>query len=174
MEVRVLGPVQVVDGDHIIEIGPKERLVLARLVAARGRGVADDVLIDVLWGDRPPETARKTVQGYVHRLRRAIGNRSVVRVDNGYLLNPTIDVDIDMVESAVADGRQAAADGRLDDAAELFQQARHRFRGEALGELEDDPSSAGLRRQLAELELTVEEARLAQRARSWQPPQRDW
>ena len=61
---------------------------------------------------------------------------------------------------AIADGRQAAADGRLAEAAELFQQARHRFRGEALGELEDDPACAGLRRQLAELELTVEEERL--------------
>ena len=152
-----MGPVQVVDGDHVIEIGPKERLVLARLVAGRGRGVSDDVLVDVLWGDRPPPTARKTLQGYVHRLRRAIGSGAVVRVDNGYLLSPTIDVDVDVVESAIADGRQAAADGRLADAAELFQLAAHRFRGEALVELEDDPACAGLRRQLAELELTVEE-----------------
>jgi DNA-binding SARP family transcriptional activator len=149
-----------VDGDHIVEIGPKERLVLARLVAARGRAVPDDVLVDVLWGDRPPATARKTVQGYVHRLRRAIGNRNVVRVDNGYLLSPTVDVDIDVVESAVADARRAAADGRLDEADELFHQARHRFRGDALGELGDDPTCAGLRRQLAELELMVEEERL--------------
>ena len=38
VEVRVLGPVQVVDGDHVIEIGPKERLVLARLVASARPG----------------------------------------------------------------------------------------------------------------------------------------
>jgi predicted ATPase/DNA-binding SARP family transcriptional activator len=160
VEVRVLGPIQVVDGDRVVEIAPQERLVLARLVAARGRSVSDDVLVDALWGEQPPATARKTLQGKVHRLRQAIGNDAVVRSNGGYRLGPTVDVDIDDVERLVAEGRRAIADGLRDEAAEQFRRAESRFRGEALGELHDDPTSAGLRGQLAELELTVEEERL--------------
>ena len=155
-----MGPVQLVDGDQIVELAPTERLVLARLVAARGRSVSDDVLIDALWGAQPPATARKTLQGKVHRLRQAIGDGAIVRSNGGYRLGPTVDVDVDAVERLVAEGRRAVADASLDTAAELFQQAVTRFRGEALGELLDDPACAGLRGQLAELELTVEEERL--------------
>ena len=39
--------------------------------------------------------------------------------------------------------------------------AHHRFRGEPLRELDDDPTMAGLRRQLAELDLSCDEERLA-------------
>ena len=161
MEVQVLGDLRVVDRDRVIELGPKERLVLARLVAAHGRVVPDDVLVDVLWGEQPPPSARKTLQGYVHRLRRALGIDGVVRVGTGYALSPTIEVDIDVVESELADGRQAAVEGRLDEAASLFRRAHHRFRGEPLRELDDDPTMAGLRRQLAELDLACDEERLA-------------
>ena len=160
MELQVLGPLRVVDGDRVIEIGPRERVVLARLAAAQGRAVPDDVLVDVLWLDRPPSSARKTLHGYVHRIRRAMGSSAIERTDTGYRLGEDLNVDIDVVESIVAEGRQAVADGRQDAAAELFQQAGEMFRGEALRELEDDPSTAGLRRQLTELEMTVTEERL--------------
>jgi predicted ATPase/DNA-binding SARP family transcriptional activator len=156
-----LGPVEVVDGDDVLGVGAKERRLLARLVAARGRSVPDDVLIDVLWGDHPPPSARKTVQGHVHRLRRLIGDDAVVRKGGGYRLASTVAVDIDDVEHLVAMGRRAVADGWFDEAAEHFSRAGQRFRGVALGELEDDAWSAGLRGQLVELELSVEEERLA-------------
>jgi predicted ATPase/DNA-binding SARP family transcriptional activator len=157
MEVRVLGPVQVVDGDRLISLRPNERVVIARLVAARGRAVSDDVLIDVLWGDAPPASARKTLHGYVHRIRRAVGADSVVRGTGGYRLAPTVTVDIDRLDEAVVEARRAVADGLLGEAVELFRQARSLFRGEVLSELRDDPAAAGLRRRVAELELTVNE-----------------
>jgi predicted ATPase/DNA-binding SARP family transcriptional activator len=160
VELQVLGPLRVVDGDRVIEIGPKERVVLARLAAAQGRVVPDDVLVDVLWLGRPPSSARKTLQGYVYRIRRAMGSSAIERTDTGYRLGDDVDVDIDVVESIVAEGRQAVADGRQDAAAELFKQAGELFRGDALRELDDDPSTAGLRRQFTELEMTVAEERL--------------
>jgi hypothetical protein len=64
VELRALGPFQVVDGATTVALGPKEQLVLARLVAARGRTVSLDVLADVLWGDHPPASWRKTMQGF--------------------------------------------------------------------------------------------------------------
>jgi class 3 adenylate cyclase len=53
---RVLGPLEVVDeSDRAVVVGgPKERLVLAVLLARVNSPVSVDVLIDALWGDRPP------------------------------------------------------------------------------------------------------------------------
>ena len=54
--------------------GPKQRLVLAMLLAEPNRVVSVDRLVDALWGDYPPETARHTVQSYVSELRKALGS----------------------------------------------------------------------------------------------------
>ena len=45
--------------------GPKQRFVLARLLAEPNRLVSLDRLVDGLWGEEPPESARHTIQGYV-------------------------------------------------------------------------------------------------------------
>ncbi|MCC5578827.1 winged helix-turn-helix domain-containing protein, partial [Microtetraspora sp. AC03309] len=74
MEFRVLGPLEVYDGDgRPVEVGgPRQRAVLARLLVAGGQLVAVDTLIDDLYKDAPPATALATVQSYVSHLRRAI------------------------------------------------------------------------------------------------------
>ena len=50
----------------------KQRAVLAMLLLRAGEVVATDALIEGLWGERPPPTARGTVQVYVSQLRRAL------------------------------------------------------------------------------------------------------
>ena len=60
-----------------------------------------------------------------------MGSSAIERTDTGYRLGDDLNVDIDVVESIVAEGRQAVADGRQDAAAELFQQAGEMFRGDA-------------------------------------------
>ena len=68
---RVLGPLEVLDGDRPVAVGgPKERLVLALLLARVNSPVSVDALVDAVWGDRPPRTAERTVHAYVARLRR--------------------------------------------------------------------------------------------------------
>ena len=46
--------------------------MLALLVLRAGEVVSRDALVDALWGDDPPATAVKTLQGYVARVRRAL------------------------------------------------------------------------------------------------------
>src|SRR5689334_1598218 len=70
MAIGVLGPL-VVDGES--SISPRDRVVLSVLVVRRGEFVAPDVLADALWGDAPPASAAKVVQGCVSRLRRLLG-----------------------------------------------------------------------------------------------------
>ena len=69
----MLGPLEVAGPDGRVRIGgAKERLVLALLVLRAGEVVSRDALVDALWGDDPPATAVKTLQGHVARVRRAL------------------------------------------------------------------------------------------------------
>ena len=59
LRISLLGPVKVeVDGE-IVAIAPKPRLLLARLAMNAPRPVSRGALIEALWTDDPPETARK-------------------------------------------------------------------------------------------------------------------
>ena len=71
--VRVLGPLEVmVDGKPADLGGPRQRCVLARLIAERGRVVSADRLIEDLYADEAPPRALAAVQSYVSHLRRAL------------------------------------------------------------------------------------------------------
>jgi len=75
MEFRVLGPLEVVGEDGPVALGgPKQRAVLAHLILRANHVVPADLLIDELWGEDPPETARNTLQTYVYRLRKLLGD----------------------------------------------------------------------------------------------------
>ena len=71
--VRVLGPLEVaVDGVPADLGGPRQRCVLARLIAGHGRVVSADRLIEDLYADEAPPRALAAVQSYVSHLRRAL------------------------------------------------------------------------------------------------------
>ena len=61
-----------VDGAHADVGGPRQRCVLARLIAAQGRVVSADRLIEDLYSDEAPPRALAAVQSYVSHLRRAL------------------------------------------------------------------------------------------------------
>ncbi|HEX3785899.1 MAG TPA: BTAD domain-containing putative transcriptional regulator [Pseudonocardiaceae bacterium] len=69
----VLGPVQVlVDGRPVPVGSPGVGSLLVLLVRAANQVVSAARIIDGLWGDNPPATARTIVHGYVSRLRRLL------------------------------------------------------------------------------------------------------
>lgn len=71
----VLGPVQLLGGARATPLGgPGMRGVLAMLLLNPNEVVPIDEIIDALWGDEVPETARTIVHGYVSRLRRKLGH----------------------------------------------------------------------------------------------------
>ena len=74
MDYRILGPLEVADGDRPVALGgERQRAVLGHLLLHRNEVVASERLIDELWGERPPPTAGKILQNYVSQLRRALG-----------------------------------------------------------------------------------------------------
>jgi DNA-binding SARP family transcriptional activator len=71
--IRVLGPLEVtVDGDAADVGGPRQRCVLARLIAEHGQVVSADRLIEDLYADEAPPKALAGIQSYVSHLRSAL------------------------------------------------------------------------------------------------------
>jgi DNA-binding SARP family transcriptional activator len=103
VEVRILGPFEVVSGTAPITIpGAKCRALLAMLAANTGRVVASERLIDDLWEQRPPDSAAATLQTYVYQLRRAVPPDAIVTRSRGYALGAGVAaVDAEQFEGAI-------------------------------------------------------------------------
>ncbi|HYX76952.1 MAG TPA: BTAD domain-containing putative transcriptional regulator, partial [Gaiellaceae bacterium] len=87
LEFRILGPFEVARDERVLAIpAGKPRALLALLVLRRGEVVSVDTLVDELWGETPPQTAAKNVQGYVARLRRELGDGTLATRSPGYAL----------------------------------------------------------------------------------------
>src|ERR1041384_4311414 len=72
LQFRILGPLEAWREGAIVDLGArKQRAVLALLLLNANRVVPTQRLIDELWGDTPPETARSALQVYVAGFRTA-------------------------------------------------------------------------------------------------------
>ena len=58
---------------HAVEIGGlRQRALLAMLLLRANQAVPRDVLVDQLWGGRPPAGAQRTLEVYISRLRKTL------------------------------------------------------------------------------------------------------
>jgi class 3 adenylate cyclase/tetratricopeptide (TPR) repeat protein len=153
MEYRVLGSLEVLDdsGRPLSLGGTRQQTVLGSLLLHAGRTVPLDRLVEDVW-ESPPETAAKTVQVYVSRLRRLLPGAIETR-SGGYALLLDGDLlDVMQFEQLTDDGRAALGAADWERAATLLREALALWRGPALGGLPGAP----LRREADRLE----EARL--------------
>src|SRR5262245_35558764 len=74
MRFGLLGRLEATDDDGVgLDVGGAQpRAVLAMLLAASGRIVPVDTIIEDLWGEQPPASAMGTLQSYISRLRRQL------------------------------------------------------------------------------------------------------
>jgi DNA-binding SARP family transcriptional activator/Tfp pilus assembly protein PilF len=138
VEYRILGPLEVT-GDRPVDLGGRtQRTVLAVLLANPGRLVSLRYLVDAVWDERPPGTARRQVQNYVAALRRGLaeagGPESVIEtVESGYRLRPGPgELDAQVFADRVADGQRLAGAGRREEAVARLRSALALWRGPAL------------------------------------------
>ncbi|HVE93621.1 MAG TPA: BTAD domain-containing putative transcriptional regulator [Acidimicrobiales bacterium] len=159
MNYGVLGPLEVADGNGPVAVGgAKPRLLVALLLAERGRTVPVERLVDELWGDTPPATAAATLHTYISRLRRVLGPDDLLTDSAGYALRPADDrVDRDRFEAGVEQGRRLSADGQHAAAADTLAAALAEWRGSAFPELVDRELGQGEIVRLEELRRTAEE-----------------
>jgi DNA-binding SARP family transcriptional activator len=158
MEFRILGPLEIVDG-HTSRLvpGAKERAVLAFLLLHAGQVVSADRLIHELWGDDPPESARKSLQVRVAGLRKAVGAARVVTRASGYLIRVERDwLDLDRFERLLAASETAEPAA----AANLLQEALGLWRGPALADFRDELWAGPAIARLEELRVVALEKRI--------------
>jgi DNA-binding SARP family transcriptional activator/pimeloyl-ACP methyl ester carboxylesterase len=162
MEFRVLGPLEAVADEKPVPLGgTKQRALLARLLLDLGRTVAADRLVADLWGETPPETARKMIQVYVSRLRKLLPEGALRTRPPGYQLAVLPEaLDLDRFERLRAAGRAALGQGRHEDAARLLGEALALWRGPALAEFTAEPFAAGEGIRLDELRTAALEERI--------------
>jgi predicted ATPase/DNA-binding SARP family transcriptional activator len=138
---RLLGPLEVeVDGELVSLGGQKQRALLATLLLEPNRIVSADRLIDAVWGEIPPETARNTVQVYISQLRKRLPAGALETVPPGYRL--AVDpgtIDLFEFVRLCDEGRSALASGDAATAAETLRTALGLWRGAALADLASAP-----------------------------------
>lgn len=117
-------------------------------------------LIDQLWSEDPPNSARKTLQGYVTHLRRALGAARIEWRAPGYVLHLEVgELDVARFESLLREAK--AASGRPDQAAALYRRALELWRGPAFADIAADGALAAETHRLEELRLEALEGRIA-------------
>lgn len=161
MQLRILGPLEVVEDDHTLDLGAHKQQVLLGVLALRPREVVSTArLIDELWGESPPASAAKAVQGYVSGLRKALGGEAIVTKAGGYLvsLDPEA-VDAERFDQLVAAGRECLARDPGQAAATL-REALALWRGDPLEGLRLEASARVEVQRLAERRLTALELRI--------------
>ncbi|MGH3914440.1 MAG: BTAD domain-containing putative transcriptional regulator, partial [Pseudonocardiaceae bacterium] len=140
MEFRVLGPLEIHADGRMIEVSThKQRLVLGVLLCRTGHPVAVDALVDALWEQQAPPSARDNVRSYIHFLRRRLGEqRWIERRPSGYaLLADESELDSARFESLAGHGRAALAGDDAQRATDLLADALALWRGPAFADLRD-------------------------------------
>ena len=138
MEFRILGALEVLDGERPIDLGgPKQRALLGALLLDANRVVSRDRLIDALWDEDPTATADKALQVYVSQLRKLLGRQRLETQAPGYVLR------VDPQDFDLARFMRLRSEGRLQEALALWRGppladlAHHRFAQAETARLEE-------------------------------------
>ncbi|MFI0453893.1 BTAD domain-containing putative transcriptional regulator [Actinomadura sp. 6N118] len=160
-EFRLLGPLEVAVGGRLVQVnGRRQRELLAMLLVSANRLISLEALVDMAWRARAPATARRQIQNSVGRLRNVLTEGGVPpevieTQPGGYVLRADGDgLDALAFTSRVAEGRQAAKEGRLESATAKLRGALALWRGKALAEFDADAISNEAAR-LEELRMAV-------------------
>jgi DNA-binding SARP family transcriptional activator len=158
MEFRLLGAFEVWDRGQPVEIvGSKRRALLALLVLRANEVVRSELLVDELWGERPPRNAAAALQTHVSRLRKTLGADTIASREWGYVLRAApAEIDLQRFEGLLVEAEQLAARERatkLGEALALWQ-------GPPLADLVNEPALQSDIARLEELRLSTLERRI--------------
>ena len=137
LDFRVLGPLEVWRNGELVAVpAPKQRALLGFLLLRANEPVPQDELIDQLWGEEAPPTARASLQNQVSALRKILGPEVLERQPAGYVLHlEPGKLDLARFERLVAESRRADAKER----ATKLREALAYWRGPPLVEFPTEP-----------------------------------
>ena len=149
MYIRVLGPLSIHYGTVEMTLtAQKPCTVLALLLLNNDRVVPVSALIDEIWEEVPPKTARTALRTYVFDLRKKLAQTTgltlaevaetkLQTVQNGYrFVAEPEQFDLDVYRRLQRAGSKAMDAGDFHSAAQYFRQALHLWRGPAAADVE--------------------------------------
>ena len=116
LRVRVLGPVGASDQGRDLAVGgPTAVTILAVLATSAPSTVSSDRLVDAVWGEEPPRSARKSLQAHISRLRRSLDPEgpsgsapAIESTANGYRLSSGVASDLQEFRRCTTEAHCAA------------------------------------------------------------------
>jgi DNA-binding SARP family transcriptional activator/tetratricopeptide (TPR) repeat protein len=165
VNVAALGPFELYCGGRVVTLGaPKQKVVLALLVARANQTVPVCDLVNELWGDLPPASALANLRLYANNLRRLLaagtGLPLVTRRGTGYVL--VIDeslIDVYHFRASIRHGRAALLQGTYESAITYFDAGLRLWRGPVAADLPLGRLLTGWRAALKEERLSAVEDR---------------
>jgi DNA-binding SARP family transcriptional activator len=160
MEYRLLGSLEIAVGERILQISSaRQRIVLAMLLLQANKVVPFGQLVDAVWDDNPPVTAKSQIHTCISGLRGQLASagagRAIVTRPVGYAMTvPDGGLDIANFEQLVSRGREAAADHRAEEAVPVLRAALALWRGPVGSDVESKLVQAAAAR-LNERRLSV-------------------
>ena len=159
--LRVLGDFAVTVNDRLVTLGgPRQKAVLARILAGSDETVSAEQIVDDVWGERSAESTVASVHAYVSRLRRLLGGEAIPRRAGRYLVDrDVVTVDADLFVDDVSRGRAALARGADGAAAAILDAALARWHGpDAFGQMRTEHFLAPIATKWEELRVLAAEA----------------
>ncbi len=138
LHFQLLGNVELVYGSARVTIrAQRQRTMLAVLLLNANRAVSVDQLIDALWGEDPPATAKAQAQACISALRRLLARYGAAEMletrDPGYLMQiPPDRLDVAMFDRLVSTARRDFHRGDLGGAVDHLNAALQLWHGPAL------------------------------------------
>ncbi|MDQ8706872.1 AfsR/SARP family transcriptional regulator [Streptomyces sp. LHD-70] len=177
MDIDVLGPLAVKEnGISVTPTAPKPRQVLALLALRADHVVPVAALVEELWGERPPRSARTTLQTYILQLRDLIATALEHEPDaavprtakdvlattpGGYQLRTSGGSrDTGEFESLAGLGHRAMDAGDFPGAARQLREALDLWSGDAFADVHHGPRLAAEAKRLEESRLCALDQRI--------------
>ena len=165
MEFRILGPIEAIDAQGEVALGGRRhRVLLAILLMHAGETVSVDRLVEALWGEREPASARQMLHVLVSELRRALFSEAagtageIVARRPGYQIRVGREaIDVQRFERLVTAGRRALDGGDPAGAVLQLRAALDLWRGPPLADVADRSFAQAEIARLGGLKLEAQE-----------------
>jgi DNA-binding SARP family transcriptional activator len=138
----------------VIELPRQKHRALLAALLLHGEGVPADRLIEDLWGEEAPSSAKASLQNFVSQLRRTIGNDVLLTRPSGYVLDVAPgDTDLARFEQLTEQASETSGAERVT----ALRRALALWRGPPLADLAFEPFAPLEIARLEELRSTAEE-----------------
>lgn len=163
----LLGPLRVeIAGTPARINSTRQRIVLARLLMTVNRAVEVEQLVDAVWPDAPPSSARGQIQICVSSLRRLFSDSQVIQTHpGGYSISTDAgQLDVLVFDAQLEQARKAASKNQVAEALMCLDRALGLWRGGVLSDV-PGPVAKAYARRLEERRLLATEDRIELRLR---------